>query len=292
MMTDLNDAFLDYIFTESNHTYIHKPTNKSLISVTSLLKKLVPEFNENFWLAYKVLQRNGYNIKYENDLYFLVDGYKFNPTFDSLDQFELEFTPEDLKYEWYLTGKIGNTRGTFLHNYMENLWKRKIIQDEIPSIINSLDSVEAIKYIKSLEILKNLADSLYDDLITKYTFVTSEYVVGDVNLEIAGTFDLLLKNKNTGLYEIWDYKTDKKMRQSGNGEMIKGFNIPFSELNKYSLQLGIYKEIIERNTDIKIDKCNIVHFNYKKNSTEILEISDFSENIKNFFNGNNSSTYF
>lgn len=290
MIETLNTNFKDYIFIENGHTYLHTETGQSLTSVTSLLKKLCPKFIESFWLPYKTLQRNGYEVKFEDNISFLVNGKRFNPNFDSLDQFELEFTEQELKNEWQLSAKIGNTRGTILHNYMENLWNRKQTMETMPNIINSLSAVEAIKYIKSIEILKNLADELYKNLIKKYVPVAIEYVVGDHTINLAGTFDALLFNTETCKYEIWDYKTDKKMRDSGR-ELIKGFKIPYSEVNKYSLQLGIYKYMLEKNADILINKCCIVHFNYKKNQTEIIEINDYSEIIKEYFNGNNSTTY-
>lgn len=291
MIETLNAAFKDYIFIENGHKYLHLETGQSLLSVTSLLKLLTPKFNESFWLPYKTLQRNGYTVEFEDNISFLVDGKRFNPNFDSLDQFDLEFTQQDLKSEWQLAAKIGNTRGTILHNYMENLWNRKQLIDSMPNIINSLSAIEAIKYIKSVEILKELGDKLYFDLKSTHVPVAIEYVVGDYTIDLAGTFDALLFNTKTGKYEIWDYKTDKKLR-SGGRELIKGFKVPYSEINKYSLQLGIYKYILEKNTDIVIDKCCIVHFNYKKNQTEIIETNDYSEIIKEYFNGNNSSTHF
>lgn len=293
MIEILNNTFKDYQFIENGHSYIHKPTGQSLISVTTLLKKLCPKFNESFWTPYKVLQRNGYDVKYEfdNNVSFIVNGKRFNPNFDSLDQFDLEFSEQDLKNEWALAAKIGNTRGTLLHTFMENLWNRKILIDDVPTVINSLSAVEAIKYIKSIEILKQLGLDLYQSLLETYTLVTTEFVVGDIDYKLAGTFDLLLYNRKTNRYEIWDYKTDKKMRDNSR-ELIKSFKIPYSEINKYSLQLGIYKHIIEKNTDIEIDKCYIAHFNYKKNTTEIIETNNYSEIIKEYFNGNNKSTHF
>lgn len=291
MIEKLNDTFKDYIFIENGHTYLHEPTDTQLESVTSLLKRYCPKFDHKYWLAYKTFQKNGYTVKYIDDTCFEVDGSKFSPIFDSTEDFDFEFTEKDLKYEWELAAKIGNTRGTILHNYMENLWNRKRFQEQMPSIINSLSAVEAIKYIKSIEILKELGMELYKELYKTHVYIASEYVVGDVNLGIAGTFDLLLYNKLSGRYEIWDYKTDKKFKTER--ELISGFYIPFSTLAKYSLQLGIYKYLINKNCDIDIDKCYIVHFDFKKNKKTIIETNDYSEQIKTFFeNGNNRTTYF
>lgn len=291
MIEKLNDTFRDYIFIENGHTYLHEPTNTQLESVTTLLKRYCPKFDHKYWSAYKTFQKNGYDVKFIDNISFEVNGQKFSPIFDSTEDFDLEFTEKDLKYEWDLLAKVGNTRGTILHNYMESLWHRKRYVDDIPSVINSLSAVEAIKYIKSIEILKQLGLELYRELSETHSYVTSEFVVGDVSLGIAGTFDLLLYNKLSNKYEIWDYKTDKKFKTER--ELISGFYIPFSTLAKYSLQLGIYKHLITKNCDIDIGHCYIVHFNYKKNQKTIIVTEDYSEQIKTFFeNGNNRTTYF
>lgn len=286
IVKELNSAFLDYFFVEDGHKYIHIPTGIELTSVTTLLKKKMPKFDERYWLAYKTLQRNGYDIRRIDDTCFEVDGETFRPGFDDINQYDLEFTVDDLKTEWNIKGKVGTSRGTLIHNYMENLWHRKELKSEIPYIVNSLSAIEAIKFIRSIEISQDLCKQIYNQLKETHVLVNTEFVVGDVQLGYAGTFDLLLYNKETGEYEIWDYKTDKQMNRSTR-ELIAGFMIPASTVNKYSLQLGLYKYMIERNTDIKISKCNIIHFNYKKNVAEIIETNDYSEAIVNFFETNN-----
>lgn len=290
MICELNNAFKDYVFIENNHTYLHKPTGVNPQSVTSYLKSISPKFDDKYWSLYKTFQRNGYDVKYEDSMNFLVNGNKFNVLFDSEEEYDFEFTTEDLKEEWALLGKIGTTRGSFLHNHLENLWNRKQLIYDSPQIINRLPAIEAIKYIKSIEILKDLAEQLYDTLSKTRTLVATEYIVGDIENLLAGTFDCLLYNNETNEYELWDYKTDKKFTTSK--ELFRQFFIPFSTLTKYSLQLGIYKYILEKYTSIKIGKCFIVHFNFKKNVFDIIETTDYSENIKDIFDGNNRSTHF
>lgn len=292
MIETLNNAFKDYVFTEENHTYLHTPTNTQLTSVTGLLKKLCPKFNYKFWRPYKTFQRNGYEVTFENNITFLVNGERFNPNFNSTLDYDLEFTEEDLQYEWELLARIGNTRGSYLHNYMENLWNRKVLPSDVPLIINSLPALEAIRYIKSLDTLKILAKNLHSDLSKNHVPVAIEYVVGDIDANLAGMFDALLFNTDTQEYELWDYKTDKKLKETGY-ELVSGFKVPYCELNKYSLQLGIYKYILEKNTDIKIGKCFIAHFNLKNNTVDVIETNDYTEIIKDYFiNEHNKSTHF
>ena len=291
MIETLNNSFKDYRYFDHNHSYLHIPTDTQLTSVTQLLKKLVPPFNERYWLPYKVFQKNGYDVKYESETSFLVNGSRFKPYIDNLDNYDLEISADDLKYHWYILSLVGSSRGTILHNYLESLWNRKIMRDITPDIINKLSALEAIDYIKSIDIIKKLAYDLYNELILTHVPVATEYVVGDIDFKIAGTFDLLLYNTLTGKYEIWDYKTDKSFNTSGR-DYIKGFNVQQCEMNKYSLQLNIYKYLIEKNSGIKIDKCIIVHFDYKKNTKTTINCLDYSDLVKDFFhNGNNLTTY-
>jgi len=291
MIEQLSNSFRDYVFTEENHSYVDVTTGIPLKSVTTFLKEVSPKFNEAYWLPYKTFQRNNLDVKFIDETVFMVNGERFRPHIDNIESYDLEVTAEDIKYEWSLLAKIGTSRGSYLHDYIENLWHRKIRKESSPDILNKLSAIEAIKYIKSIEILKKLANDFYNDLSNSRSVVTTEFVVGDKKIGISGTFDALLFNKDKGVYELWDYKTDKKMRETGR-EIIRYFNIPYSEINKYSLQLGIYKYILEKNTDIKIDGLYIAHFDYKSNVQQTIEANDYSELIKEFFNGDNFATYF
>ena len=62
---------------------------------------------------------------------------------------------------------------------------------------------------------------------------------------------------------IIDWKTNKKIDKTGfNGKRMLGIfgHLESCEFNTYSLQLSVYKTILERNTSIKIEKLLVVHF--------------------------------
>ena len=79
--------------------------------------------------------------------------------------------------------------------------------------------------------------------------ILSEVIVYSTELSIAGTVDILAKDNSTGLYEIIDWKTSKKIemvsygQKMGTHEITK--NIMDCNFYHYSLQLSLYRYILE-----------------------------------------------
>lgn len=293
MNLELQTKFQNIKYVDKHHLYYDSNTGESLTSVTTLLKHLKQPFDSVYWSTYTALKRSGYTKLKPAPPYKIY----VNDTchdINSIREWKLEITPDDIKQEWDLASKTGTTLGNFLHNTLENKMLRKEIEQEIPMFVSGLRSLEAIRYLKSRDVLKTLADAFYEEFITSYAPLCMEFVVGDSELGIAGTFDMLVYNLKTNEIELWDYKTDKQIRyKSDYGTKIKTFNVDDCEFEKYSLQLNIYKYLIEKNTSIKISKCKIVHFDYRNNAFKIIDTKDSFDAVKNFFeNDNSKSIYF
>jgi len=89
-----------------------------------------------------------------------------------------------------------------------------------------------------------------------------ELVVGDTNLfgGIGGTLDLLYYDENKETYHIIDWKTGNFELENEYGNLLSPFDhLTKSEYNKYSIQLGLYKLILKRNTDFQFGDSYIVH---------------------------------
>ena len=69
-------------------------------------------------------------------------------------------------------------------------------------------------------------------------------------LAIAGTIDVLMKNKNSGEYVLIDWKTskriDKKSFKGKKGIRKESSQIEDSKYNHYALQLSLYRYILEK----------------------------------------------
>lgn len=89
-----------------------------------------------------------------------------------------------------------------------------------------------------------------------------EWVVGDADLGIAGTLDCIFYSQETGHYHLWDWKTGLKFKTSN--QFQKFLLPPFDdlddcELNVYSLQISLYRLLVERNTDLITGDSYILH---------------------------------
>lgn len=88
-----------------------------------------------------------------------------------------------------------------------------------------------------------------------------EWVVGDAALGVAGTVDALLHSAHDDSLHLWDWKTGSKFNTVNRWETLKP---PFEdlhncELNIYSLQLSLYRLIVERNLARALGDGYIVH---------------------------------
>lgn len=94
----------------------------------------------------------------------------------------------------------------------------------------------------------------------------TEWRIFDEQFHIAGTIDLISKNSNG--YEMYDWKRSKKIVNPLNGGPIKINNnqngigglsdIHDTSYNRYALQQSMYKYILEKNYDIKVDIMYLV----------------------------------
>jgi ATP-dependent exoDNAse (exonuclease V) beta subunit len=82
----------------------------------------------------------------------------------------------------------------------------------------------------------------------KYSVVAAEKLVFSPALKLAGTFDLLLEDKETGEMIIADWKTNEEIKT--NNYFSKGLSVlnfmDDCNFNHYSLQLNLYQYILEK----------------------------------------------
>ncbi len=309
ILTTLKESFSNYLFIEDNHSYSHPKQNNKLTSVTTFLSKLKKPFNTEFWSVLKGFEVSGYTITSKNEKknYFLIDKkIKIIPGEIDYSLFNLSKTPEDIKSDWDFIKHLGLSRGSYLHKLLEDIElgneetnHHDFIDDKIQKGIekknNNFDDMydiySSIEW--SYSALRNLAYQFIEENKNYLDPIAIEFMVGDLDLGIAGTFDRLYFNKKSNQYEIWDFKTDKKLDLQNKYQKLDLFDLDDCEFEKYSLQTSLYKYIIEKNTPIKLGTSHIVHFKFRDNSYDIVPCNDYTELIKEKLdNGNNWSTYF
>lgn len=113
-----------------------------------------------------------------------------------------------------------------------------------------------------------------------------EWIIGDYNLGIGGTIDCLFHSSNTNKYHIFDWKSNKKFTQQNGWQNLLP---PFDDLEdchliKYSLQLSVYKVILQCNTDLNLGESYIIWLNsdYQGEFFTSIRALDFTDRIKDW----------
>jgi hypothetical protein len=279
MIEKLRTAFADIKYNDSQHRYF---TSKDieLQSVTKFLSTLRPKFNSDFWSVIKAYQFSGYNTKFlwNNFQFFRILNEDGSEEFVNIldDYTHLEVSPEDVIKQWKLDSLIGTTRGSFIHDYLENLENRIL---DVPQLIlpDGISTAEAVNYVNSIKVGKELALDFVHYANENLVLIVAEFIIGDPELKLAGRFDRLYWNKSTEQYEVWDFKTDKQIRYKSNFGKLEIFDLPDCEFEKYSLQTSLYKKIIQDNTGINLGESRVVWFNLKENKYEIITCKDYCD---------------
>ena len=136
-------------------------------------------------------------------------------------------TKKEIKTLWTENGKIASGFGTSMHKHIEEFYNGKDLPEELP--------IE-LSYFKMF----------YIDHPELVPFRT-EMMIYDEDILICGSVDMLFMNED-GTLSIYDWKFSKEIQTHSYGK--KGIG-PASSMNDcntthYSLQLNLYREILER----------------------------------------------
>lgn len=197
-------------FDEKNHVYTNVNTEDNYISVTTLLSRFKPKFDVDAQAAIFAAKNN-----------LLV---------------------EDVKQYWNDLNRISTTRGTAIHNILENYINTGSAESD--------EQKELIQYIK-----KQLQDH------AEYKVTAEELMYNDL-YQVAGTADIVLENDK--FFKIWDLKTNKKFRFTNNFNkdtflLSPVEHLPNCEYSNYSLQLSMYAFMKEQLTGKKCTELKIIY---------------------------------
>lgn len=163
--------------------------------------------------------------------------------------------------EWERNSKVSAISGTIIHSYMENAKRGKTFKIDYSQAIqeNVYDEVK-----ERVEILLPQARAFHEDTLNKLYPIFLEYTVGIKDI-LAGNIDMICWNSYANEFQIWDYKNLKNFTTTNwyNKKAKGSFHyLADCSLVHYSIQLNMYKAILERELGIKIGKCYLVHFDY------------------------------
>ncbi len=237
--SELFTTFNDITFYDEPHKYFLD--KRELISVTTLIHKYQEEFNEEYWSQYKA------------------------------DQFFVN--QKEILRAWNFINKKGTIKGSAIHDYAENLFQNKEFEYPQDLILKEFgfDPVW-VEY----QATKKHVDRFYKDVHGKLIPIRTEFVVYDKESLIAGMLDMLFYNVKAREFQIWDWKSNKDFTfEMKSRHMLNELcMLEDCDLEIYSLQLELYKQIIERNTSIKLGKSYLVWFSHNNENYKIIETND------------------
>lgn len=158
----------------------------------------------------------------------------------------------EVKAKWEAAGQYATTLGTEIHSVMEYLWQGKDYPGN-PEVFAKFPGME-----EDFIARKKIATDIFRKMSNRFEPIANEFRVYDRDIKIAGTIDFIAWDKIDKCLVIIDWKSSKKFDKNSfkPGEMM---SYPFNEYqdcntNHYSLQLSVYKYIVEKNTGLKIGK--------------------------------------
>ncbi len=237
------EVLKDFAFYESDHHYEYKGKRVG-ISVTKLIEDYVQPFNEEE-VASRVAEKNGKSI-------------------------------EEILEQWKTTNEQSCLKGSICHENVQNMFSGTNI------LFDDKNLSEATKI--ALQRIFQQEKDFYENFKDKFELVANEYVIGskDNEYDIASAVDSLFINKLTGGLVMIDYKTNTDMYKTekyykSQKKQIPKMKVPLHKLDDtkithYAIQLSIYKYLLEKYTNLKLEDMFIVWFSELNDNYQIIEI--------------------
>ena len=240
-LKELNKAFGDFKFYEDGHYYTYKDKPIS-IGATGLIEQYTQDFDSQA-IAERVAEKQGKSVQ------------------EVLD-------------EWEYKNKFACEKGSTCHEFAQSRWSGEVWQEK------HFDGSE--EYERAVEIIQWQANEFRIDYKDRLEHLADEYVIGSEEYDIASAIDHLFINKLTGGLVLVDYKTNSDIHK--NEKYAKNMKVPLSHLkdstiNHYHIQLSIYKYLVEKYTNLKIEEMFIVYFSENIDNYEIIEIPYLKDEV-------------
>jgi len=232
-------TFNEITYFDEPHKYYVK--GKELVSVTTLIHRYQEEFQEDYW--------------------------------SDIKSKEYGISQKEVLRAWKFINNKGTMKGSAIHDYAECLFLNKVFPYPKQLITNhfGFDPVLA-----EYNITKKHVDKFHKDVQGRLIPIRTEMVVYDWESLLGGMLDILFYNVKAKEYQIWDWKTNKKFDMEMKSRYMTDtlYMLEDSDLELYSLQLAIYKYIIEKHTGIKLGKSYVVWFSHNNDTYKVIETKD------------------
>lgn len=270
------------LFLEEDHSYwLH---GERMTSATTFIGGFAPEYEHNYWVSYKAVQRVMGEKKFKDWKKKYFKG-KRHPNlsrylmkaFQEISITDYEIAREAIGREWRDKNLRSTTKGTQFHKKMED----KFLEEGVSINPFTEEEYEVITWDKTFdnesypEGMDKMPDGFYP-----------EALLFNAKWRIAGQADMLwIKTIDDKRY-FWvdDFKTNEKKP----GPKESYFNmyrepieyLPCSKYNAYSLQSSLYSYMLEEEGFIRADSA-ITHItNYDESTADRIPVPYLKDEIK------------
>ena len=222
-----------------------------LISATTLIHKYQEPFDEEYWATVKSI--------------------------------EFGLTKQEVKSCWKFINVKGTMKGSIIHDYTENLFWNKVFYYPQDIVLKEFGFDPVIN---EYELTKKLVDKFKSDTMGKLIPIKSEFILYDKDTNIGGMTDMIFYNVKANEFQVWDWKTNKDLTFENKYQKLKYelSDLDDCDFNIYSLQLSLYRYIIEKNTGISMGDSYIVWFSHNNTNYKVYKINDYRNYIEKIFN--------
>lgn len=224
---------------------------------------------------------------HEKQHFYTLNNYKFGISATSLiETYGQEFDSDSVSQmvankrginqqevlnEWKKENEFSCIKGSCIHLKAQSLWMGNNYEIDYNTINNNIDK-NRLK--KEYDIMSKQAINFYNDYKDMYDMIQDEFIVWSKEFDIAGSIDGIMYNKYTQQCCILDFKSNKDLQFES--KYHKKMKVPLHKLDDvngqhYYIQLSIYKYLIEKYTNIKVDETFIVYFNINADNYEIIK---------------------
>lgn len=244
-------------FTELGHLYHIRGNSDGYISVTTLIKKCFKEFNSDKVIS-KIMRSPNFKEQsygeYTKTQLLEMTVEKIVELFGTSDVEELlsrdnemcsgskyyHISRQEIKDMWNKNGSDASTAGTHMHENIENYLNKREHHNDTKEFMMFMNFMNDHPYLK---------------------IYRTEMLIFAEDVKICGSVDALFQDTRDGTFVIGDWKRSKKVKMENKWEkgiVVATKDLDACEYNQYSLQLNIYKFILENHYSINIKDIFLV----------------------------------
>ena len=230
-------------FDEPTHIYTVQGASTGYISVSKILHEFFGHFDADEVITKMMKGKNWPNSKW------------------------FGMTREEIKAAWDKNGREASEAGTAMHLAIEMLMNGA--ESQVPA-----EAKETPEW-KYFWKYWNKDSKSWEPWRT-------EWEVWDPELKLSGSIDMVYRNRQDGTFAIYDWKRAKSMEtensyQSGLGPLS---HLPDTNFWHYSIQLNLYRWLLEKHYGVKISKMALVVLHPNNTGPRVYLLNQMDDEVE------------